>query len=98
MKTASGFRRLAERLIYTERGQIISSLLMGFALALLFRKACDAQSCRVIVAPPVKDIQSKIFKLEDACYVYTPEAIKCPEGDNPKIIPSEVNDGAAASA
>jgi hypothetical protein len=85
---ASGFQRLVERLIYTERGQIISSALMGFALALLFRKACDSQSCRVILAPPVKDIQSKIFKLEDTCYVYTPEAIACPASQSTKIIPS----------
>ncbi len=88
MKTGAGLRGLAERLIYTERGQIISSALMGFALALLFRKACDAQSCRVIVAPPLKDIKDKVFKLEDACYVYTPEAVKCPE-DASKVVPNK---------
>lgn len=85
-----GFRLIADRLLYSNQGQIISSVLMGFALALLFRKVCNDRDCKVIIAPPLDHIKETIYELEGDCYKYTPIPSKCPK--ETFVIPSSVND------
>jgi hypothetical protein len=75
---ASGFRRISDTILYTEKGHIASSLLMGFALAMLFRKVCNDRNCKVIVAPPLDHIESTTYELEGECYKYVPYPVKCP--------------------
>jgi hypothetical protein len=78
MANTDRFRLLVDRLIYTERGQIACSVLFGFSLAILFRKACNGRNCKVILAPPLEHIQKTVFELEGDCYRYKPVAIQCP--------------------
>lgn len=88
--TKGGFRLIVDRLIYTDRGQIIASVLIGFAIALLFRKVCNDRNCKVILAPPLEHVQKTVFELEGDCYRYTPVPTKCPDDEkNASIVPSE---------
>lgn len=74
-----GFRVIADRLLYSKQGQIISAVLMGFAFALIFRKVCNGAECKVILAPPIAHIKETIYELEGECYKYTPIPSKCPK-------------------
>lgn len=61
----------------SETGRIILSVILGFGLATMFRKACLGQGCLVIKGPPVKEIKNHIYRIDDECYKYTPEVKKC---------------------
>lgn len=83
------FRLIADRLLYSNQGQIISSVLMGFAFALLFRKVCNERDCKIIIAPPLEHIKETVYELEGECYKYTPEPKKCPK--ETFVIPTKVD-------
>lgn len=72
-----------QRLFYEENGQIVVSALFGLALALVFRRVCK-DNCVLYYAPDIKEIDNKIFKLEDTCYKYKPYSVKC--NHNEKIL------------
>lgn len=89
-RSAGGFRMVVDRLLYTDRGQIVASVLMGFAVALLFRKVCNDRNCKVILAPPLEHVKKTVFELQGDCYRYTPVPTACPTGiDGVGVIPSE---------
>jgi hypothetical protein len=64
-------------LINTKEGQIIVSVLLGFGLATLFRKACKDQSCIVIKGPKMTEINGVFYRVGDTCYQYTPQITSC---------------------
>lgn len=87
MPSADRFRGLIDRLLYTDRGQKICSVLFGFALAMMFRKACPGGECKVILAPPLDHVKKTVFELEGDCYKYKPVPVKCP-GSAEKVVPA----------
>jgi len=66
-----------QRLLHTETGRIIISIVLGLGIASLFRKACKNRSCIVFRAPPLKDLEKDVYQLDDRCYEYKPKAVKC---------------------
>lgn len=56
---------------------ILLSIILGFGLATMFKRVCKDQTCIVIKGPPMKEINNTIYRIDDACYKYTPEATKC---------------------
>ena len=65
------------RLIYSDFGKIIISILLGLGLSTLFRKVCTDRNCLIFKAPTIDKIDSKTYKFEDKCYNYTAGAIQC---------------------
>jgi hypothetical protein len=65
------------KLIYSPAGRIAISVLLGFGLATLFRKACNERNCIVFQAPPLDTISEKIFRYDDNCYRYKEQAQSC---------------------
>lgn len=65
------------KVLNTDFGVVITSILLGLALASLFRKVCNDNDCIIIKGPPYKDIENKIFSFDSKCYTYKPEASKC---------------------
>jgi len=65
------------RLLNTDRGIILISVLWGFALSCLFRKVCKGRSCIVLTAPKKKDIQGKIYEHNGSCYRYLQKKSEC---------------------
>ena len=51
------------RLIYSDFGKYIISILLGLGLATLFRKVCDDRNCIVFKAPDLKKILSPTFEI-----------------------------------
>jgi len=69
------------RLIYSDIGKYIISILLGLGLATLFRKVCKDRNCIVFKAPNIKKIKNQIFKFENKCYKFIESIEKC---DNQK--------------
>ncbi len=49
------------RLLYSKYSHILISIILGFGLATIFRKACKKRNCIVFRAPPLTDIDEKVY-------------------------------------
>lgn len=65
------------RFLHTPNGRIILSAILGFGLATLFRTICKDKNCLIFKAPPLDEIDDKIYKFNDKCYKYTGVSKKC---------------------
>jgi len=65
------------KFIHSKTGKIITSILMGFGLATLFRTVCKDKECIVFHAPPLEEISEKTYKFDNKCYQYKPVPTKC---------------------
>lgn len=72
------------RLINSDIGRIIISILLGLGLATLFRKVCNDRNCLVFKAPNLKKIKNQIFKFKNKCYTFNEEIEHC--SDNKKVV------------
>lgn len=61
----------------SENGIIVVSVILGFGLASLFRKACKHGDCVVVTGPTMKDVSDRTFMIDERCYVYKPLATQC---------------------
>jgi hypothetical protein len=66
-----------QRLLNTEYGRNIISILLGLGLASLFRKVCTDKNCIIFNGPIIGDIEGKTYKHGDKCYRYAVNADKC---------------------
>ena len=73
------------RLIYSDFGSIVMSIILGLGLATLFRKVCKDRNCMKFEGPPIDKIKGQVFKYNDKCYSYEPSITKC--NNNMKIVP-----------
>ncbi len=73
------------RLIYSDFGSVVMSIILGLGLATLFRKVCKDRNCMKFEGPSINKIKGQIFKYNDKCYTYEPAITKC--NDNMKIVP-----------
>lgn len=65
------------RLVDTDKGQIIVSILLGLGLAALFRKVCSNNSCVIVQGPDPNEVSKSYYRISDDCYKYTPVIIEC---------------------
>jgi len=65
------------KFVHTESGKYIMSIILGFGLATLFRTVCNGKNCLIVKAPPLDEIQDKIYKHQGKCYKFTPVTTKC---------------------
>ena len=72
------------RLIYSEVGKYVMSILLGLGLATLFRKVCNDRSCLVFHAPHINKIKGQIFDFDGKCYTFREKAERCDQ--NKKIL------------
>jgi len=65
------------KFLHTSSGRILMSILLGFGLASLFRTVCKDKNCIIFEAPPLDEIDGKIYKYQDKCYKYNSVSTKC---------------------
>jgi NADPH-dependent ferric siderophore reductase len=65
------------KLLDTEQGQIVISIILGLGLASAFRYSCKNGNCIVIKGPKMSDVKGKYFRLSGNCYQYTPYVVEC---------------------
>ena len=66
-----------KKLLYTETGKIIISILFGLGLASIFRFSCKNNNCIIFKAPNINKIRNKIFKFDNKCYKFRENAGSC---------------------
>ena len=66
-----------KRLLNTDLGVNIISIILGLGLASLFRKICKDKNCLVFNGPIISDIEGKIYKHGDKCYKYSATTEPC---------------------
>ena len=72
------------RLIYSDFGRTVISIILGLGLATIFRKVCKDRKCLIFKAPKLEKIKGQVFKFDGQCYKYREEAVKC--DPNKKIV------------
>jgi hypothetical protein len=66
-----------DKLLHTQSGRYLMSILLGFGLATLFRSTCKGKNCIVFRAPPLEDVEDKIFEFNSKCYKYKHKMESC---------------------
>ena len=75
-----GIGRAIHNILYTERGKIVLSIILGLGLATLFRKICDGKNCYKFIGPKQNEIRDKIYSFDSdnkECFVMKEKAVKC---------------------
>lgn len=78
--------RMFHNLFYTDRGQIIVSIILGLGLASIFRKFCEGKNCYKFIGPEHNKIRDEIYSYDSdktKCYTLNEKTVKC---DNTKKI------------
>jgi hypothetical protein len=65
------------KFVHSETGRNIMSILLGLGLATLFRQMCNGKNCIVTKAPPLEEIDDKIYKFDGKCYKLEKNAETC---------------------
>ena len=73
-------QRVIRNILYTERGQIILSIILGLGLATLFRKICNSRDCYNFIGPEQNKLRDQIFSYDSnnsKCYKLHETSVKC---------------------
>ena len=65
------------KLVHSETGKYILSIILGLGLATLFRATCKGTNCVAYHAPPMEEIDNKIYKYNNKCYKFVQSPVKC---------------------
>ena len=65
------------RLLNTEMGQVLISILLGLGLATMFRQVCEGKNCLIFNGPVINEIDGKIYKFGEYCHKYNLNAVSC---------------------
>jgi hypothetical protein len=70
------------------RFKTVLSVMLGFAIATLFRPLCASQGgsaqCRDFKAPDVKEMTDHVYRIGAKCYAFKPNVVEC--GDKKNVI------------
>ena len=66
-----------KKIVNSETGQIVISVLLGLGLASLFNKVCKDKNCIVFNGPVIKEIDGKIYKYGEKCFTYKMQPASC---------------------
>lgn len=78
-----------QRLLYSDTGRNIISIVLGMGLAALFQKVCKDKDCVVFSGPVITEVDGKIFQHGEKCYKYDITSTPCDK--NKKEIPIASN-------
>ena len=73
---------IVDDFLETKHGRIFISVLWGFGLATLFRKVCKGRNCLIIKGPKPQEMDNKVFKFDDKCYLYKAKGTMCAKENN----------------
>jgi hypothetical protein len=73
-----------KKVLYSEFGKYVISILLGLGLASLFRKSCHDKTCLSFVGPTIDKVEGQVFEFGGKCYKYKAKAKKC-ESDKKKV-------------
>ena len=56
---------------------ILTSCVIGFGFALMFRRVCNGAGCVIIRRHPGYSTENVVYKTGDKCAMYKPVAVEC---------------------
>jgi hypothetical protein len=65
------------KLVHSDTGKYVMSIILGIGIATLFRVTCTGNKCNIYKAPPLDEIEDKIYKFDDKCYKMETTATTC---------------------
>jgi hypothetical protein len=66
----------------TERGRIVSSIILALGIASLLRLSFKNANMVIINGPPIEQTNGKIFSFDNKCYSYKTIATSCKNMEN----------------
>ena len=61
----------------TDRGRILTAIILAFGLASMLRMSFKNANMVIINGPPVEQTEGKIFSFDNKCYSYKTVATSC---------------------
>lgn len=68
------------KLLYSEPGKIILSIILAIGLASVFRKSCNTEDCIVRKVPSRYDIQNTVYREGGKCHSVKLKETECKGG------------------
>ena len=68
---------MVEDVISNDKAKIIISIIWGLGLATLFRKVCKGRKCLIIKGPKPEEMNNKVYKFDNKCYLYKSQNTTC---------------------
>uniref|UniRef100_A0A6C0I8B3 Uncharacterized protein n=1 Tax=viral metagenome TaxID=1070528 RepID=A0A6C0I8B3_9ZZZZ len=68
------------KFVHSETGRYLMSVILGLGLATFFRQICSGKKCVVSKAPPLEEIEDKIYKFDGKCYKMEKNVENCTKG------------------
>ena len=68
---------MIKKFFKTRQSKIILSIVWGFGLSCLFKKACEGRKCLVYSAPDPKEVTKNVYLFDNKCYKYTTKNTLC---------------------
>ncbi len=65
------------RILHSEYGRYIISILLGLGLATLFRRVCKERNCLMFRAPDLEEIKQKTYKFNGKYYRFEENPESC---------------------
>jgi len=65
------------KFVHSKTGRYVMSIILGIGFASLFRTICKDKNCILFYAPPLDEIENKIYKHGEKCYSYTYKHSQC---------------------
>ena len=53
------------RLLNTDMGQVLISILLGLGLATMFRQVCEGKNCLIFNGPVISEVDGKIYDFDN---------------------------------
>ena len=57
---------------------VVFSVLLGLGIAAILKPMCKGDSCMIIKAPPVNEVNKATYQLGSKCYQFRTQAVECP--------------------
>jgi hypothetical protein len=80
-----------KRLLNTELGKFLISIILGIGLATLFRKTCKDKQCIMFNGPVISEVDGKTYQFGEVCYKYNLKPHTC----DPNLQTVDLNDDVA---
>lgn len=66
-----------KRMLHTEFGRFLLSVILGLGLATMFREVCEGKNCLIFNGPVISEIDGKIYKFGEYCHKYSLNPVSC---------------------
>lgn len=58
------------KFVKSNTGKYMMSIILGIGIATFFRSICKGKNCIIYKAPPLEEIENKVYKFDNKCYKF----------------------------